>query len=214
MRSSPSSGRPDRARPSSWRPSPGACSWERGEILLDGKRADTLPIQQRHLGILYQDYALFPHMTVRENIGYGLKVRKTDPAEIERRVDRLLADFGIKAIADRYPGIISGGEAQRTALARALILEPDILLLDEPFSALDPATKRQMYGVMRDVHARFDCTIVFVTHDFAEARILADRVGIVLGGRLRTVRNADRLFDVEGLESDVLAFLDIDNATR
>ena len=209
MRSSPSSGRPDRARPSSWRPSPA-----RGEILLDGKRADTLPIQQRHLGILYQDYALFPHMTVRENIGYGLKVRKTDPAEIERRVDRLLADFGIKAIADRYPGIISGGEAQRTALARALILEPDILLLDEPFSALDPATKRQMYGVMRDVHARFDCTIVFVTHDFAEARILADRVGIVLGGRLRTVRNADRLFDVEGLESDVLAFLDIDNATR
>lgn len=192
----------------------GACSWERGEILLDGKRADTLPIQQRHLGILYQDYALFPHMTVRENIGYGLKVRKTDPAEIERRVDRLLTDFGIKAIADRYPGIISGGEAQRTALARALILEPDILLLDEPFSALDPATKRQMYGVIQDVHARFDCTIVFVTHDFAEARILADRVGIVLGGRLRTVRDADKLFDVEGLESDVLAFLDIDNATR
>ena len=191
----------------------GACTWERGEILLDGKRADTLPIQQRHLGILYQDYALFPHMTVRENIGYGLKVRKTDPAEIERRVDRLLADFGIEAIADRYPGIISGGEAQRTALARALILEPDILLLDEPFSALDPATKRQMYGVIQDVHARFDCTIVFVTHDFAEARILADRVGIVLGGRLRTVRDADRLFDVEGLESDVLAFLDIDNAT-
>ena len=174
----------------------GACSWERGEILLD------------------QDYALFPHMTVRENIGYGLKVRKTDPAEIERRVDRLLTDFGIKAIADRYPGIISGGEAQRTALARALILEPDILLLDEPFSALDPATKRQMYGVIQDVHARFDCTIVFVTHDFAEARILADRVGIVLGGRLRTVRDADKLFDVEGLESDVLAFLDIDNATR
>lgn len=192
----------------------GACSWERGEILLDGKRADTLPIQQRHLGILYQDYALFPHMTVRENIGYGLKVRKTDPAEIERRVDRLLADFGIKAIADRYPGIISGGEAQRTALARALILEPDILLLDEPFSALDPATKRQMYGVMQDVHTRFDCTIVFVTHDFAEARILADRIGIVLDGRLRTVRDADSLFDVEGLESDVLAFLDIDNATR
>lgn len=153
-------------------------------------------------------------MTVRENIGYGLKVRKTDPAEIERRVDRLLAGFGIKAIADRYPGIISGGEAQRTALARALILEPDILLLDEPFSALDPATKRQMYGVMQDVHTRFDCTIVFVTHDFAEARNLADRVGIVLGGRLRTVRDADRLFDVEGLESDVLAFLDINNATR
>lgn len=191
----------------------GACTWERGEILLDGKRADSLPIQQRHLGILYQDYALFPHMTVRENVGYGLKVRKTDDAEIRDRVNRLLASFGIEAIADRYPGIISGGEAQRTALARALILEPEILLLDEPFSALDPATKRQMYDVMRDVHERFDCTIVFVTHDFAEARILADRVGIVLGGRLRTVREADRLFDVSGLDDDVLAFLDIDGET-
>lgn len=191
----------------------GACTWERGEILLDGKRADSLPIQQRHLGILYQDYALFPHMTVRENVGYGLKVRKADEAEIRDRVDRLLASFGIKAIADRYPGIISGGEAQRTALARALILEPDILLLDEPFSALDPATKRQMYDVMRDVHERFDCTIVFVTHDFAEARILADRVGIVLGGRLRTVRETGRLFDVDGLDDNVLAFLDIDGET-
>ena len=191
----------------------GACTWERGEILLDGKRADSLPIQQRHLGILYQDYALFPHMTVRENVGYGLKVRKADEAEIRDRVDRLLASFGIEAIADRYPGIISGGEAQRTALARALILEPDILLLDEPFSVLDPATKRQMYDVMRDVHERFDCTIVFVTHDFAEARILADRVGIVLGGRLRTVRETGRLFDVNGLDDNVLAFLDIDGET-
>ena len=191
----------------------GACTWERGEILLDGKRADSLPIPKRHLGILYQDYALFPHMTVRENVGYGLKVRKANEAEIRDRVNRLLASFGIEAIADRYPGIISGGEAQRTALARALILEPEILLLDEPFSALDPATKRQMYDVMRDVHERFDCTIVFVTHDFAEARILADRVGIVLGGRLRTVRETGRLFDVDGLDDNVLAFLDIDGET-
>lgn len=191
----------------------GACSWERGEILLDGKRADSLPVQQRHLGILYQDYALFPHMTVRENVEYGLRVRKIGGDEARRRVDRLLTSFGIDGIADRYPGVISGGEAQRTALARALVLEPEILLLDEPFSALDPATKRQMYAVVREVHERFDCTIVFVTHDFAEARILADRVGIVLDGSLRAMRDTDRLFDVDGLDDDVLAFLDIDGET-
>lgn len=191
----------------------GACSWNTGEILLDGKRANSLPVQQRHLGILYQDYALFPHMTVRENVEYGLRVRKIGGNEARKRVDRLLASFGIDGIADRYPGIISGGEAQRTALARALVLEPEILLLDEPFSALDPATKRQMYSVVREVHERFDCTIVFVTHDFAEARILADRVGIVLDGSLRAVRDAGRLFDVDGLDDDVLAFLDIDSAT-
>ncbi len=191
----------------------GACSWNTGEILLDGKRANSLPVQQRHLGILYQDYALFPHMTVRENVEYGLRARKIGGNEARKRVDRLLASFGIDGIADRYPGIISGGEAQRTALARALVLEPEILLLDEPFSALDPATKRQMYSVVREVHERFDCTIVFVTHDFAEARILADRVGIVLDGSLRAVRDAGRLFDVDGLDDDVLAFLDIDSAT-
>lgn len=191
----------------------GACSWNTGEILLDGKRANSLPVQQRHLGILYQDYALFPHMTVRENVEYGLRARKIGGNEARKRVDRLLASFGIDGIANRYPGIISGGEAQRTALARALVLEPEMLLLDEPFSALDPATKRQMYSVVREVHERFDCTIVFVTHDFAEARILADRVGIVLDGSLRAVRDAGRLFDVDGLDDDVLAFLDIDSAT-
>jgi len=146
-------------------------------------------------------------------VEYGLRARKIGGNEARKRVDRLLASFGIDGIADRYPGIISGGEAQRTALARALVLEPEILLLDEPFSALDPATKRQMYSVVREVHERFDCTIVFVTHDFAEARILADRVGIVLDGSLRAVRDAGRLFDVDGLDDDVLAFLDIDSAT-
>ncbi|MEI3376967.1 MAG: ATP-binding cassette domain-containing protein [Coriobacteriales bacterium] len=187
----------------------GACPWKSGTVLLDGKRADSLPVQQRHLGILYQDYALFPHMTVRENIGYGLKVRKAPPDVIRQRTDELLERFGIADIADRYPGVISGGEAQRTALARALVLEPEILLLDEPFSALDPATKRKMYAVMREVHERFDCTIVFVTHDFHEAHVLADRVGIVLGGELRAVRDADDLFNPAGLDDDVLAFLDI-----
>lgn len=184
----------------------GAFPVDEGRILLDGKSVDSLPVQQRHLGIVYQDYALFPHMTVRENIAYGLRMNGYSTAEARERVDAQLALFSIEHIADRYPGIISGGESQRTALARALALEPDILLLDEPFSALDPATKDRMYETMRSVHERFDCTIVFVSHDFNEAITLADRIGVVLGGRLCTVLPADELFDAD-VDDDVRYFL-------
>lgn len=172
----------------------GAYPIESGRILLDGKDIEGLPIQQRHLGILYQDYALFPHMTVHDNIAYGLKRQRASRDEIERRVSAMLELFGIEHIAGRHPGVISGGESQRTALARALVLEPEILILDEPFSALDPTTKRMMYDMLRDVHARFGCTIVFVTHDFHEAQTLADRVGIILNGRLRCVTDIANLF--------------------
>lgn len=194
----------------------GAYPWESGEILLDGKRADGLPIQQRHLGILYQDYALFPHMTVRENVEYGLRMRKGRAGAMQERAthahaNELIERFGIAGIADHAPGVISGGEAQRTALARALVLKPDILLLDEPFSALDPATKRKMYDVIRGIHDHLGCTIVFVTHDFNEARVLADRVGIILGGTLRSVRKAEALFEREGLDEDVMTFLDMES---
>lgn len=190
----------------------GAFPLNAGTIFLDGKAADTLPIQQRHLGILYQDHALFPHMSVRENVGYGVKMQGYSSSVIDERVDNLLDQFNIRAIADCYPGTISGGESQRVALARALILEPEILLLDEPFSALDPATKKGMYTIMRDVHRKFDCTIIFVTHDFNEAYTLADRVGIILEGRLRAVRKADALFDPVGFEDDIRAFLDLEQA--
>ncbi len=184
----------------------GAYPADEGCILLDGKDVDTLPVQQRHLGILYQDYALFPHMTVHRNVAYGLKRAGRGRADIDERVNGMLDLFGIRHIADRYPGVISGGEAQRTALARALVLEPEILILDEPFAALDPTTKRQMYALLRDVHARFDCTIVFVTHDFGEAQMLADRVGIILNGRLRTVVPAADLFEADHAP-DVRRFL-------
>ncbi|MCR5582872.1 MAG: ATP-binding cassette domain-containing protein [Eggerthellaceae bacterium] len=173
----------------------GAYPIEHGSILLDGKDVDDLPIQQRHLGILYQDYALFPHMTVRDNIAYGLKRHKVPREEIAKRVSQMLELFEIEHIAERLPGIISGGEAQRCALARALVLEPDILILDEPFSALDPTTKQAMYRMLRRIHNQFGCTIVFVTHDFHEAQTLADRVGIILNGRLQCVVPANELFD-------------------
>lgn len=184
----------------------GAFHADSGKLLLDGKDIDTLPIQQRHLGIVYQDYALFPHMTVRENIAYGLKMNDVPEDEAKARVDAQLDLFGIKHIAERLPGVISGGESQRCALARALVLEPDILLLDEPFSAVDPATKERMYRTIRAIHREYDCTIVFVTHDFNEAKILADRVGIVLAGELRAAIDADEMFTAQ-LENDVLKFL-------
>lgn len=184
----------------------GAFPLDEGRILLNGVDVDEIAVQHRSLGVVYQDYALFPHMTVRENIAYGLRMHGVSSAEIKHRVDRQLELFSIAHIADRYPGIISGGESQRTALARALVLEPEILLLDEPFSALDPTTKQRMYAVLHDIHQRFDCTIVLVTHDFNEAVQLADRVGVVLNGQLRAVAEASSLFDA-GYDEDVRRFL-------
>jgi molybdate transport system ATP-binding protein len=118
----------------------------------------------------------------------------------------MLDTFGIAHIKDRSPATISGGEAQRTALSRALVLKPKLLLMDEPFSALDPTTKTEMYQIMRSVHERFDCTIIFVTHDFNEAQLLADRIAILLDGTLRGVVEAKRLFEEE-FDEEVLAFL-------
>ena len=187
----------------------GAYPIDEGEILLDGKNVDELPVQQRHLGILYQDYALFPHMTVWDNIAYGLKRAHPRRNDVVRCVDEMLAMFDIGQLANRYPGVISGGESQRVALARALIMHPDILILDEPFSALDPTTKLQMYETLRSIHHTFGCTIVFVTHDFNEAQTLADRVGIILDGQLRCVVDADALFD-EQHAPEVKKFLGID----
>lgn len=184
----------------------GAYPVDEGAIELDGKNIETLPVQQRHLGIVYQDYALFPHMSVAENIGYGLKMNDVPADEATRRIERQLSLFGIERIADRFPGIISGGESQRCALARALVMEPEILLLDEPFSAVDPATKERLYQTIRDIHRAFDCTIVFVSHDFNEAVTLADRVGIVLGGKLRAIARSDELF-TKKLDEDVMRFL-------
>ena len=184
----------------------GAYPVDEGAIELDGKNIETLPVQQRHLGIVYQDYALFPHMSVAENIGYGLKMNDVPADEAARRIERQLSLFGIARIADRFPGIISGGESQRCALARALVMEPEILLLDEPFSAVDPATKERLYQTIRDIHRAFDCTIVFVSHDFNEAATLADRVGIVLGGKLRAIARSNELF-TKKFDEDVMRFL-------
>ncbi len=165
-----------------------------GCVCIDGCPINEIKISERRIGMLYQDYALFPHMSVFENIAYGLRRHKVPEEEISKRVDTMLEVFDIRCIKDRFPGVISGGEAQRTALARALILQPRVLLLDEPFSALDPVTKSHMYEMFCAIKSEFDCTIVLVTHDFNEAQVLADRVGIVLDGELQLVCDSKDLF--------------------
>lgn len=164
-----------------------------GEILFDGVNVCRIPLGQRRMGLVYQDYGLFPHMKVKDNIGYGLKMHGVPLAERKKRTEELMELLSISHIRDQYPGTLSGGESQRTALARALALKPDVLLLDEPFSALDPSTRQALYRELKRIHAYFNGTIIFVTHDFEEARILADRAAILLEGRLMAVTPASDL---------------------
>ena len=177
-----------------------------GEILFDGTEVRKIPIDERKLGIVYQDHGLFPHMKVKDNIGYGLKMHRISGKEQERRIKELLEMLCISHIKDQYPGTLSGGESQRIALARALALKPQLLLLDEPFSALDPSTRRELYGELRKIHSCFGCTIIFVTHDFEEARMLADRVAILLEGQLKVVMSVDEM-DSGSFGRDVEVFL-------
>lgn len=178
----------------------------KGCIRIRGCDVQKLAIQERGIGFVYQDYGLFPHMTVRDNIAYGMKMRNVPRTIREQKTGDIMAMFSIEHIAKKYPATISGGEAQRTALARALILEPDILLLDEPFSALDYATKRKMVEEVRTISKRFCCTILFVTHDFSEAQHLAHRIGILLDGRMETVVDSADLMTLEHKDA-VMAFL-------
>lgn len=179
---------------------------KKGEIRFSGKDVSSSPLHQRKIGYLYQDYCLFPHMSAGENIAYGLKMKKVRRKEALARVEAIARELEIEAVLEQYPSTLSGGEQQRVALARALVTEPELLLLDEPFSALDPVTRKKLYRMMRRIHAEYDCAIVFVTHDFHEAEIFADRVGVLMDGRLRGIAKSDKLFETEW-DADVRRFL-------
>jgi len=166
-----------------------------GCIFLQGKNVLDIPLTERKIGFVYQDYGLFPHMTVRKNISYGLKMQKKSKKEIAEKVGHMAEIMSISHILEQYPDTLSGGEKQRTALARSLVLNPGVLLLDEPFSSLDPVTKAAMYKELLKINEHFDCAILFVTHDFTEAQKLARRIGIMDKGCLKAVRNSEELFD-------------------
>lgn len=179
---------------------------EEGTVYLEGKRIREQALHQRNLGFVYQDYGLFPHMTVMKNIQFGLKMKKLGKNISKERIDELIGFLGIDHLMCRYPQNLSGGEKQRVALARALVLKPKLLLMDEPFSALDPNTKEQMYSLIQKIHKAYGCTIVFITHDFAEAQRLAGRIGIMIEGRIRGICRSHTLFQ-EDMEQEVREFL-------
>ncbi|HLJ65377.1 MAG TPA: ATP-binding cassette domain-containing protein, partial [Stellaceae bacterium] len=161
---------------------------EAGGLTISGKDALALPPRARGIGLVFQHYALFRHMTIAENIAFGLRVRarrhRPPRHEIEARVSELMALVQLEGLGHRFPTQISGGQRQRVALARALAVEPNVLLLDEPFGALDAKVRVELRHWLRDLHDRLGLTTVFVTHDQEEALELADRVAILNGGRI------------------------------
>ena len=162
-------------------------------VWFDGTRGTFVAPEHRAIGYVPQDLALFPHLSVRENVGFGLRASQRPDAEVRQRVDALLDRFGITALAERRPGTISGGERQRVALGRALALEPELLLLDEPFASLDLPTRRGMRGEMRRLLGSLPCVTVFVTHDPMEALAFGDQIAVLEDGRATQVGDRDDL---------------------
>ncbi|NBC96343.1 MAG: ATP-binding cassette domain-containing protein, partial [Deinococcus-Thermus bacterium] len=155
-----------------------------GRILLRGQPIDGLPPHRRNIGIVFQNYALFPHLTAAQNVGFGLRMRGLAKAEQAERVDAALRLVGLAGFERRYPAALSGGQQQRVALARALVIEPDVLLLDEPLSNLDAALRGEMRDEIRSLQRRLGITTVFVTHDQQEALAMSDRIIVMAAGRI------------------------------
>ena len=156
-----------------------------GDILIDGERVNDIPTQHRDLAMVFQSYALYPHMTIAENIGYPLRVRKIERNERAKRVERVAAMLEIESLLDRKPRQLSGGERQRVALARAIVREPRAYLMDEPLSNLDTRLRVQMRGELKRLQHQLGTTTIYVTHDQAEAMTLASRVAVMKKGRLQ-----------------------------
>jgi sulfate transport system ATP-binding protein len=168
---------------------------DRGSVEIDGRDATSLPPQRRGVGFVFQHYAAFKHMTVRENVAFGLKVARRPKAEIRARVDELLELVQLPGLADRYPAQLSGGQRQRMALARSLATQPSVLLLDEPFGALDARVRKELRAWLRHLHDEVHVTTVFVTHDQEEAMEVADRIVVMNAGRIEQVGGPRDLYE-------------------
>jgi putative spermidine/putrescine transport system ATP-binding protein/spermidine/putrescine transport system ATP-binding protein len=167
---------------------------DRGEIDIDGRRVTGLPTYRRDIGIMFQNYALFPHMNVAANVGYGLRMRRIAKPEIERRVADALELVKLSGLEDRKPRQLSGGQQQRVALARALVIRPRVLLLDEPFSALDRNLRASMQVEVKEIQRKLGVTTIFVTHDQSEALSLSDRIAVIAEGRIRQLGTPDEIY--------------------
>jgi molybdate/tungstate transport system ATP-binding protein len=165
-----------------------------GRIWIGGGEVTRLPPEKRGISIVYQDYALFPHLTVRENILYGLRYHKTGRGEAQNRLYEFLETLNLFHLQDRFPTHLSGGEKQRVALARALIVKPELILLDEPLSALDPGFRQEIRGIIKKLHQSSGVTFLMVTHNFAEAISLAIRGAVMNNGRIEQVGTIEDIF--------------------
>ena len=166
-----------------------------GRVIVRGQDMTDLPPHRRDMGIVFQNYALFPHMTVARNLAFGLRMRKLSAADIEARVTRGLEMVQLTSLRDRRPRQLSGGQQQRVALARALVIEPNILLLDEPLSNLDANLREEMRGEIRDIQQRLGITALFVTHDQAEALAICDRIAVMRGGVLEQLGTPFEIYE-------------------
>jgi sulfate/thiosulfate transport system ATP-binding protein len=177
-----------------------------GRVVIDGEDATPLPAQRRGIGFVFQHYAAFKHMTVRENVAFGLRIRKRPKAQIDAKVDELLEIVGLKGHHSRYPSQLSGGQRQRMALARALAIEPRVLLLDEPFGALDAKVRADLREWLRRLHDEVHVTTVLVTHDQEEAMEVADRIAVINEGRLEQIGAPRELYE-QPANGFVMSFL-------
>lgn len=184
-----------------------------GDVRISGQSCVDLPPNRRNVGLVFQDYALFPHMTVAQNVGYGLRMRKRSDSESEKLVHQFLEMVQLDHVKDRMPQSLSGGQRQRVALARALVIKPDILLLDEPLGALDRKLRDQMQVELKQLQKQLGVTTIIVTHDQEEALSLADRVAVMFGGKIREIGTPQSLYDRPKYR-DVMDFLGSSNLFR
>ena len=166
-----------------------------GQILINGNDVSEIPPERRNVVYLFQKPTLFNFMNVRENIGFGLKMRAVETGEIRRRVEEALEHIGLAGYGERNTSQLSGGEAQRVALARGLVLEPDLLLLDEPLSSLDASKRDEMRELIRGVNRNSGITMIMVTHDQMEAAVMGDRIGVMIDGSIEAIDTPRALFN-------------------
>jgi len=181
-----------------------------GRIELGGRDVTSMPPHQRHTNTVFQDYALFPHMSVAQNIGYGLRIKGVPAAERKRRVDRTLAMVRLAGLEQRRPNQLSGGQRQRVALARAVINEPEVLLLDEPLGALDLKLRQEMQIELKQIQKEVGITFVYVTHDQEEALTMSDRVAVMSNGRIEQIGSPVEVYEQPASEF-VAGFIGISN---
>ncbi|HEX4184935.1 MAG TPA: ABC transporter ATP-binding protein [Stellaceae bacterium] len=181
-----------------------------GQILFDGVDITSLPPERRNIGMVFQNYALFPHMTVRQNLRFGLEMRRVARNEMAERIDAVLDIVQLAGLEDRYPRELSGGQQQRVALARGLVIEPAVLLLDEPLANLDAKLREEMRFFIRSLQKRVGITTVYVTHDQAEAMVISDRIVVMFDGRIRQIGDATDIY-AHPVSRDVADFIGLSN---